>query len=259
MENIKIIKNILNKIYIHPLTYIVLLFSFLASYFEIMYLLVFIITIHEIGHLLMITFLGYDISKITIYPFGGITEYESNNNESILKELLICIFGPLTQVLLMIIVYQFKDYIYISTYENFININLLLFKFNLLPIIPLDGGKILNLILDLLVPYKYSLILSSIISMILCIILIIYFLITNEILISILFILTLKNTIHEYKMVNVKYSKFLLERVLHSYKYKRGKTINTERNIKRNKHHLIKRNNIVYKEENYLKKYIFNV
>ena len=256
--NTWIIKTILNKVYIHPLTYFILFISFLASYFEIMYLLLLIILVHELGHLLFISIMGYNVSKITIYPFGGLTEYSSNINESIIKEVIICISGPIIQLLFMILVMNLKDYTYLNTYNNFIKINIILFKFNLLPIIPLDGGRLLNLLLDYILPYKYSLYISNIISVLLCIIFIVYFTINIEVFISILFILTLINSIKEYRSIKLKYNKFLLERILHNYNYKHSKVINDYNKLKRNKYNYIKKDNIVYDENIYLKKYVFN-
>mgnify|MGYP003314734586 CR=1 FL=1 len=116
-------KTLLNRVEVHPLTYVVLLVSFFASFFENMFLLLFIILIHELGHLMMASFLGFKISKITLFPFGGLTTYDSNINESILKEILICMSGPIIQIFLLILVINLNDFVLESTYEKFILIN----------------------------------------------------------------------------------------------------------------------------------------
>ena len=249
----------LNKVIIHPFTYIVLLISFLASYFEKMYLLLLIILVHEFGHLIMINLFNYDVSKIIIYPFGGLTTYDSKVNEKIYKELLICISGPLVQLLFMFVVYLLKKYIYLNTYNSFVSINILLFRYNLLPIFPLDGGRLLNLVLDYIFPYRVSMHLISIISLILNVVLIIYFISCKDIFVTMLFIITLTNVIKEIRNIKYKYNKFLLERLLDEYDYKYGRVINDISRLKKNRYNKIIKNNIVYNEKDYLKKYVFNI
>lgn len=87
-----------------------------------------------------------------------------------------------------------------------------------------------------------------------------YFLfIKNDILIFILFLLTLKNIISEILDIKNKYNKFLLERYLFEYNYKDGKYINKISDLRRNKKHKIIRDNFIYDEKSYLKKYVFNI
>lgn len=253
-------KKLLNKVEVHPLTYIVLLISFFASFFEYMFLLLFIIFIHELGHLIMASFLGFNISKITLFPFGGLTTYDSNINESILKELLICISGPLIQVFLFVLIINLNAFILESTYDKFVLINKYLLLFNLLPISPLDGGRFLNLICNYFISYKKSLLFVLSFSLMLDIVFMFYFLfIKNDILIFILFLLTLKNIISEILDIKNKYNKFLLERYLFEYNYKDGKYINKISDLRRNKKHKIIRDNFIYDEKSYLKKYVFNI
>lgn len=253
-------KTLLNRVEVHPLTYVVLLVSFFASFFENMFLLLFIILIHELGHLMMASFLGFKISKITLFPFGGLTTYDSNINESILKEILICMSGPIIQIFLLILVINLNDFVLESTYEKFILINKYLLIFNLLPISPLDGGKLLNLLCYYFVAYKKSLFLVLFFSLILDISFMVYFLfIKKDILLFILFLLTFKNIIIEILDIKNKYNKFLLERYLFKYNYKNGKYVNKISDLRRNKSHKIIRDNFIYDEKSYLKKYVFNI
>jgi len=253
-------KKLLDRVEIHPLTYIVLLISFFASFFEYMFLLLFIIFVHELGHLIMASFLGFKISKITLFPFGGITTYDSNINENILKEILICICGPIIQIFLLILIINLNEFILESTYDKFILINKYLLLFNLLPISPLDGGKLLNLICDYFIAYKKSMFLVLSFSLLLDLFFIFYFLfIKKDILIFILFLLTLKNIINEIINIKNKYNKFLLERYLFKYNYKNGNYIKRISDLKRNNTHKIIRDNFIYDEKSYLKKYVFNI
>ena len=104
--------------------------------------------------------LGIKVSEIYIYPLGGITKLKMDLNVNTFKELLIVMSGPIFQFLALIILINIfpKDIEMIKYYHYSILL------FNLLPIYPLDGGKILNLLIELFTPYKLSIKISVLIS-----------------------------------------------------------------------------------------------
>src|SRR5574344_563915 len=87
------------NIKIHDSTYIFILIAFLSGYFEYIYILLLMITVHEIGHLLFGYILGIKSSQIIIYPFGGITKFNNDLNISITKELFLLLGGISFQIL----------------------------------------------------------------------------------------------------------------------------------------------------------------
>ena len=167
-------------------------------------------------------------------------------NISIKKELLILINGPLFQhlayLLLLIIMPNYKELI--NTYHYSI------LMFNLLPIYPLDGGKLVKLFLNKIISYKSSLKIVINLSYLVTIILL---LISKKnisifIMISLLLILITK----EKNKIDYIYNKYLLERYLNNYNFKSNKIINSINNLYRDKTHLIHINNKYYKEKDYL-------
>ena len=93
------------------------------------------------------------------------------------------------------------------------NINYLLISFNFMPILPLDGGKLLNILLNKIMPYK----ISNIISLMISVLFTIVFIITKKTLFA--FILTIflfKCIIIEIKNLKYKQNKFILERYLNN-------------------------------------------
>ena len=199
----------------------------------------------------MALLLGGELIKINIYPLGGISKFKFDLNISILKELLILIAGPIMQIIgYLLLVNILKDYnelIVIYHYSILI--------FNLLPIYPLDGGKILNLFLSVFIPYKKSLILSIILSIIFIVIIFIYSILNSITLnIVIISIFLIYKVILEYKNIDYLYERFLLERYLNNYNFKRGIIINKINNFRRSKRHLIKINNNYYLEKDILDK-----
>jgi len=150
-----------------------MIISCLSASFKNFFFFLSIIIIHELGHLLMGLFLGWELDKICLYPYGGVTKFNEDINRKLIEELLILINGPLFQIIyFMIGYYLFND-------ESFIYYNLSILIFNLLPIYPLDGGRILNIILSYFLSFRLSYYLSIIISLFVSIIFIIYSILNN--------------------------------------------------------------------------------
>lgn len=214
-----------------------------------------IIFIHELGHVFIAKIFKVKINKIIFYLYGGITKLDYLININLYKELLISIGGFIFQFIYYFIIYYLykngiiREYVYLLFNKYHYSI----FIFNMLPIIPLDGFKILNTIINYIFNYNISNYLSVIISFI-SIILFLY--LNNSFDYSFILILSLlfKN-IYEY-LYNIKYlyNRFLLERYLYNINYKDKKIIKNKKGFYRNKSHLIKYNNHYLKEKDYLKK-----
>ena len=236
------------KIRIHNSTYIFLLLSFLSGYFEYMFLFLIIIFVHESGHYFFSKLVNFKYSEIIIYPFGGLTIYNEDLNINTNKELVSLFGGIIFQFLFYFLILHLYNSLLVTNHVfNIIKrINIILLSFNFMPIIPLDGGKLLNILLDKLFPYKVS----NIITIVISIIFIIYFFINNITFLSIILTLFLiKNIILEIDNLNYKYNKFILERYLNNYKFNKIKIIKNINSFKRDNYHII--NNIF--EHDYLK------
>lgn len=226
------------KINIHNTTYIVLLIAFLAGYFEFMYVLLLIISIHEFGHYIFGLLSKIKILEITIYPFGGVTILDCDLNISIKKEFMCLIGGIIFQILFFLFIrflYQ-NNYITEHVYNLNKQINVLLISFNFLPIIPLDGGKLLNIFLDKIFSYKSSHNISIVISILFIVILPI---IKRTYLSLILSLFLLCNIYEIIKQKEYRFNKFILERYIKKYKFKKIKIINKIDKIQRDKYHII--------------------
>lgn len=213
-------KIISNKIEVDYSTILLLFMSLLAGYIKYSFLICFIILFHELGHFLFFKLFHINIIKIIIYPFGGITYVNKKIHERIYKEFLCSSGGLLFQIILFIIfffIYR-HNYLSLSTYQIFIKYNTSIFFFNLLPLIPLDGSKLLNCLLLKFFSFKISYLLTGIISFIsLIFFLTLSFLFKINNLILYFFLLW-----HLYLFQkNYKYiiNKFYLERIMYNHYY----------------------------------------
>lgn len=241
MENILILKLFyLDKSFIFFLLIIIIcgLFNNFFVYFSLL-------IIHELGHALTGILLGYKIDRIKLFPYGGVTLFKPNYNTPLKKELLVLIMGPLFQVLGYFILKVFVEVDYLKFYHYTLLI------FNLLPIYPLDGGKLLNIIFNYHFNYKRSFYMSFYMSIILIILLLIVsFVIKNFNFTMILIVLIIK-LIKIYKDLDYVYNSFLLERYLHHYEFKGIRCIKNEKEFYRDNKHIIK----MMEENKFLKKY----
>ncbi len=245
--------NILNRIYIHPYTYFLFLLSIMTGMFKEFFMIFIIIIIHELGHLIVAIILKWNTGKIKIYPFGGCCNFEEIINKPLKEELLILIAGPITQMFAFIIVSFLNTKIPIMiprNYQIFKSYNYAILFFNLLPVYPLDGGRILNIICYYILPYKIS---NRIIVFISFVILIIQFYQYKNLNFAIMMIILIIEIIMYYKRQNHLYNRFLLERYLNSYSFKKEKIINNKDNMYKDKRHVIFYKNKYITEREYLK------
>ncbi len=190
------------------------------------------------------------MDKIIIYPIGGVAKFKLPLNISVIKEFIILISGPLSQFiayyLLLKVCPRYQDIIELYHFSILI--------FNLLPIYPLDGGKLVNLLLSIYLPFKSSLKITIFISYIMIILLVIvnYNNIHLNLIIMVIFLFYKVNK--EYRQIDYLYNRFLLERYLGKYNFKKSRIINNSEKFYRNKRHLIKEDNKYYLEDEYLEK-----
>jgi len=110
------------------------------------------ILVHEYGHALTACFFGQK-PRIQLTPFGGLT-YPEGARLRPWKEFLVILNGPIFGFLLFLLssfllsTQFFQNFYIVYMLKIFIWINLFWTLINLLPLIPLDGGQLLRVVLE---------------------------------------------------------------------------------------------------------------
>lgn len=111
------------------------------------------------------------MTEVELLPFGGVAKTDEWGTVPAREELLVAIAGPAYNGIMIV----FGAVCYVSGWWSqewahfFVTANLWLGGFNLLPIYPLDGGRILEALMSYKLTYRSSTVYSLVISSILCI------------------------------------------------------------------------------------------
>ena len=116
----------------------------------IFFIFVISILIHEISHIVIGKIFKCKLKKIRILPVGFFIEFKDFYNNNFIKKILIILAGPVSNFWVAFFWVVFEC----SRAKEICLINLALGIFNLLPIYPLDGEHILEIILKKLYGYK---------------------------------------------------------------------------------------------------------
>lgn len=251
MEMYLTMKTILNKIYLHPFFLITVLIFVLMGYFRLISYFMILIIVHELGHILVSLLFKWKIDKVIVLPFGCLTKFNEIINRPLYQDFLVASSGIILQLIFYTIFVNKIDYKYFSSINYFIIV------FNLIPIYPLDGSKILNIFFNIITSYKNSILLTVIVSYILIIVLSIYFLSSNKLICFVLIFLFIEVN-RLYNMRKELFNKFLLERYLNDYKFRHKKTINSVYKMKKDYRHLFYIDG-KYLTENYFLKKMFDI
>ena len=100
--------------------------------------------LHELGHSVVAERFGYKMKKIKLMPFGAELHGDTDSFDGP-DEIYIAIAGPLVNLFICIVIlglWWVSPRVYSATEELF-RTNLVMAIFNLLPLFPLDGGRVL--------------------------------------------------------------------------------------------------------------------
>ncbi len=134
------------EIRLHPLLMVLVVLAawvgqlpfFLVSFGAVLY--------HELCHVLVAVLCGYAVTRIEVLPFGSVAQIQGLFEEQPQSEMLIALAGPSANLLMVMALTTLQHYTGLNfPYRDaFVAANLRLAVFNLLPLLPMDGGRILR-------------------------------------------------------------------------------------------------------------------
>lgn len=159
------------------------------------------VLLHELGHALVAKRFQIQTRDIVLYPFGGIAALMGEARP--LAELLIAIAGPLVNVFIAAGLAFFLDF---SSPETFLDspsvaarifvANVVLVLFNMIPALPMDGGRVLRASLALMKVRRATLIASRL-SQVLSVLMGLFALYTGNVILVIISMVVFTNALQE--------------------------------------------------------------
>jgi Zn-dependent protease len=145
--------------------------------------LFFCVTLHELGHSLVAQHFGVRVREILLLPIGGLARLLREPTRP-LHELLIALAGPLVNVVIACVLYgvlrshhvEWDDSYWVNALEHpdsnallsslFLS-NVSLAAFNLLPALPMDGGRVLRAVLSFFLVKRRATIIAATVGQVL--------------------------------------------------------------------------------------------
>lgn len=125
----------------------------------------FFVILHEYGHCLMALKLNLRVADVTLYPIGGLARMQIPIGRA-KEELLIALAGPIVNFVIAFLTIGACSFLTVPEFTTFkelwanypayvillavVWINTMLFAFNMLPVFPMDGGRVLRSCLTML-------------------------------------------------------------------------------------------------------------
>ena len=109
---------------------------------------------HEMGHIMAASWMGAEVAKVVVWPFGAMAKLERTWQLSPPAESMVAFMGPLNSGLLLTATTVLQQWVMKTRGIDLIldypllgflqSVNLYLFAVNLIPCLPLDGGRLLR-------------------------------------------------------------------------------------------------------------------
>ena len=161
---------------VHPTFLLVLFFFILTDSVSIFIQYICALLMHELCHFYVAKKCGYRMEKIVLYPFG-VSLCGETDEFSFSDEIKISLAGPFFNLFICVLCvaswWLFPlSYYYLSV---FCFVNLICCVFNILPVFPLDGGRVLLAVFSLFLHRKKAVLCVKLITLLFSIFLFIIF------------------------------------------------------------------------------------
>lgn len=131
-------------IYVNPFFLALIALFFVAGVLDKGLVAFLVVLIHEFAHAAVARRVGVQVTEVELLPFGGVTRMGSEPALDPLKELYIAVAGPFSNMMMVLAAIACRNY---GIWDDsigpfFLQSNMLIAAFNILPALPLDGGRV---------------------------------------------------------------------------------------------------------------------
>lgn len=112
------------------------------------------IILHEITHYVVAKWMRLSVDNFKLHPFGATLELSDFDELTHKEEIILSVAGPFFNLLMFSLFYMVYKIAPTDFVNNSMEINIVLFIFNMLPAYPLDGSKVLRTVLSSKIFYK---------------------------------------------------------------------------------------------------------
>lgn len=151
---------------IHPLFWLLVAICFLTGYIWNVLIVFVIVCIHELGHTFAAKWVGWDIEEVLLFPFGGVLKVYNQGTEPLKDVFIVTIAGPLQHLLIPLLSWLllYTPFWTPSLHQLAMMYNFTILIFNLLPVWPLDGAKLVSIVLMHVLPFNRAAAATDILS-----------------------------------------------------------------------------------------------
>ena len=140
-------KKCIVKIHFSTIIYLMLCFS--LRWMKESLLLMSLLLIHECFHYNVAKWLNYEIEGMTLYPFGAILKLDDDKEHRPIEDFLVACAGAMSHLFFFIFKDVFLYFFKAHLYHYYLMFNTQILIFNILPIYPLDGYKMILALLKM--------------------------------------------------------------------------------------------------------------
>lgn len=136
------------KLRVNPLFLLILVLFFLGGMIKDLIIAFSLVFLHELVHMITARKAGFKVGKIELFPFGGVAEYSGLIEMEPWQEIKVAFAGPLFNLILagFFLIIQYLG-LKAEIYTLLFKYNFMIGIFNLIPALPLDGGRVLRALL----------------------------------------------------------------------------------------------------------------
>lgn len=134
------------RLVLHPFFLLLMVLYGVAGLLPMALTVFSVVLLHEIGHSVAACYYHLAVEEIELLPFGGVAKIQGLYGVNPDWEANIAAAGPFTNLLLILgaMLIQITGWVGREHLGFFIEVNFVIAFFNLIPALPLDGGRILR-------------------------------------------------------------------------------------------------------------------